>query len=84
MRGYHALMMPLRHIAKLALLRRCDALPHRRAADPLASAAAEVSLNGMWVRRRSGPRALAAGAALARQAIEKHGGAAAALGALGG
>jgi hypothetical protein len=77
-------MMPLRHVARNTLLLRCDALPHRRAADPLASAAAEVSLNGMWSLRRSGPRALAAGAQLARKAIEKHGGAAAALGALGG
>lgn len=76
-------MRPLRHIARDQILRRAAALPRHQAADPLASATEETALNSLWHRRRSGPVALAAGAALARQAIEEHGGAVAAVAALG-
>lgn len=76
-------MRPLRYIARDQILRRATALPHHQAADPLARATAETSLNSLWHRRRSGPVALAAGAELARRAIEEHGGAAAAVAALG-
>jgi hypothetical protein len=77
-------MMPLRHVARNQIIARAAALPCRLAADPLAAATAETAQNGLWTRRRSGPVALAAGAQLAREAIDLHGGAAAALGAMGG
>ena len=75
---------PLRIIARNQIIARAAALPCRLAADPLAAATAETALNGLWTRRRSGPRALAAGAQLATALVRRHGSAARALAALGG
>jgi hypothetical protein len=74
--------LPLRIIARNQILARAAALPCRLAGDPLAAATAETSLNSLWTRRRSGPRALVVGAQLAQALVLRHGSAARALAAL--